>query len=96
MSETASRVAIGLAAHLGRGVQRVATDLIVGRMRALPRTVEELDAPLLSRIMGRAVTSVAVISGDVGTSARARLALTGDGVPDSVFVKIPPERSPPA
>jgi Phosphotransferase enzyme family len=35
------------------------------------------------------VTSVSVIGGDAGTSSRARLALTGDGVPDSVFVKMP-------
>ena len=32
--------------------------------------------------MGRTVTSVSVIGGDAGTSSRARLALTGDGVPD--------------
>jgi hypothetical protein len=89
VSETASRAAVGLAAHLGRGVQRVATDLVVGRLRALPRRIDDLGAPLLSRIMGRAVTSVAVIGGDAGTSSRARLALTGDGVPDSVFVKMP-------
>jgi hypothetical protein len=41
--------------------------------------------------MGRSVTSVAVIGGDAGTSSRARLKLTGDGVPDSVFVKMPAE-----
>jgi thiamine kinase-like enzyme len=37
------------------------------------------------------VTSVSVISGDSGTSSRARLALTGDGIPESVFVKMPAE-----
>ncbi len=41
--------------------------------------------------MGRTVTSVSVIGGDAGTSSRARLALTGDGVPESVFVKMPAE-----
>ena len=41
--------------------------------------------------MGRTVTSVVVIGGDAGTSSRARLALTGDGVPASVFVKMPAE-----
>ena len=41
--------------------------------------------------MGRTVTSVSVIGGDAGTSSRARLALTGDGVPTSVFVKMPAE-----
>jgi hypothetical protein len=80
-----------LAAHLGRGVQRVATDLVVGRARSLPRTIGDLDAPFLSRLIGAAVTSVSVIGGDAGTSSRARLALTGEGVPESVFVKMPAE-----
>ncbi len=82
---------VGLASHLGRGVQRIATDAIVGRIRSLPRTNGDLDATALSQIMGRTVTSVAVIGGDAGTSSRARLALTGDSVPDSVFVKMPAE-----
>jgi hypothetical protein len=82
---------IGLASHLGRGVQRIATDAIIGRVRSLPRTIGDLDATALSQIMGRTVTSVAVIGGDAGTSSRARLALTGDGVPESVFVKMPAE-----
>jgi hypothetical protein len=89
VAETASRV--GLAAHLGRGVQRVATDLVVGRARSLPRTIGDLDARFLSQLMGVAVTSVSVIGGDAGTSSRARLAITGDGVPDSVFVKMSAE-----
>ena len=93
MPQTASRIgpAIGLAAHLGRGLQRVATDLTFGRARALPRTVGDLDAEYMSTIMAATVTSVSVIGGDAGTSSRARLALTGDGVPDSVFVKMPAE-----
>jgi hypothetical protein len=82
---------VGLASHLGRGVQRIATDAIVGRVRSLPRTVDDLDAAYLSQIMGRTVTSVAVIGGDAGTTSRARLALTGDGVPETVFVKMPGE-----
>jgi len=82
---------VGLASHLGRGVQRIATDAIVGRVRSLPRTIGDLDATALSQIMGRTVTSVAVIGGDAGTSSRARLVLTGDGVPESVFVKMPAE-----
>ena len=93
MAETAGRVGpvVGLAAHLGRGVQRVATDLVVGRMRSLPRTIGDLDAASLSQIMGATVTSVSVIGGDAGTSSRARLALTGEGVPASVFVKMAAE-----
>lgn len=81
----------GLAAHLGRGAQRVLADATLGRVRTFPRAVGDLDATTLSRIMGRPVTSVAVLDGDAGTSSRARLALTGDGVPDSVFVKMPAE-----
>ena len=81
----------GLVAHLGRGVQRIATDAVVGRVRALPRSVGELDAGYLSGLLGRPVTSVAVLDGDAGTSSRARLKLTGDGVPETVFVKMPAE-----
>ena len=93
MPQTGSRVgpAIGLAAHLGRCLQRVTTDLALGRMRSLPRTIADLDARFLSRVMGATVASASVLDGDAGTSSRARLALTGDGVPDSVFVKMPAE-----
>ncbi|OBB07512.1 phosphotransferase [Mycobacteriaceae bacterium 1482268.1] len=90
MAETASRF-VAFAAHLGRGIQRVATDLAVGRIASLPRGVDDLDAPFLSRLLGARVTSVSVIAGDAGTSSRARLALTGDAVPASVFVKMPAE-----
>jgi hypothetical protein len=82
---------LGLAAHLGRGMQRVATDAVIGRLRSLPRSINDLDAQALSAIMGRRVTSVSIIGGDAGTSSRARLALTGDDVPASVFVKMPAE-----
>ncbi|MCK0177413.1 phosphotransferase [Mycobacterium sp. 852013-51886_SCH5428379] len=81
--------AADLAAHVGRGVQRILTDATLGRMRSMPRTPAELDAPALSRIMGRTVTTVTVIGGDAGTSSRARLALTGPDVPATVFVKLP-------
>ena len=93
MARIADRVPpmLSVVAHLGRGVQRVATDATIGRFRSLPRTVGDLDAAFLSQLMGRAVTSVSVIDGDAGTSSRARLALTGDGVPDSVFVKMAAE-----
>ena len=83
--------AVSLAAHLGRGMQRVATDAVAGRVRSLPRTVEDLDATFLSRIMNRTVQSVTVLGGDAGTSSRARLGLIGDHVPDSIFVKMPAE-----
>jgi hypothetical protein len=83
--------ALSLAAHLGRGFQRVATDAVIGRARSIPSQIEGLDAAFLSRIMDRPVSSVSVIGGDAGTSSRARLALTGDDVPDTVFVKMPAE-----
>jgi hypothetical protein len=82
---------LGLAAHLGRGMQRVATDAVIGRLRSLPRSIDDLGAQALSAIMGRHVASISIVGGDAGTSSRARLALTGDGVPDSVFVKMPAE-----
>jgi 4-hydroxybenzoate polyprenyltransferase len=59
---------VGLASHLGRGVQRIATDAILGRVRSLPRTIGDLDATALSQIMGRTVTSVAVTGGNFSTS----------------------------
>ena len=93
MSSLTRRVTpvLGLTAHLGRGVQRIATDAAVGRMRALPRQIGDLDAVFLSGLLDGRVDSVAVIGGDAGTSSRARLALTGTDVPTSVFVKMPAE-----
>jgi Ser/Thr protein kinase RdoA (MazF antagonist) len=79
---------IGLAAHLGRGVGRVATDAVLGSRAGLPRTVDGLDTDVLSGVMGTTVRSVRVLGNDAGTSSRARLALTGDGVPESAFVKL--------
>ena len=79
---------MGLAAHLGRGVGRVAADAVVGGRLGLPRTVEDIDAAVLSNIMGTTVRSVRVLGSDAGTSSRARLVLTGKDVPESVFVKI--------
>jgi Ser/Thr protein kinase RdoA (MazF antagonist) len=66
----------------------VTTDAVVGSRAGLPRKVDELDGAVLSTAMGTTVSSVSVLGSDAGTSSRARLALTGDGVPESVFVKI--------
>jgi hypothetical protein len=79
---------LGLAAHLGRGAGRVATDAAIGGRFGLPRTVEGIDPTVLSRIMGTTVRSIRVLSRDAGTSSRGRLVLTGKNVPDSVFVKV--------
>src|SRR5688500_13126178 len=81
----------GLAAHLGRGMQRIATDAVVGRVRSIPRHTSALDAVYLSALLGRDVTSVSLLDGDAGTSSRSRLALTCVDVPASVFVKRPAE-----
>ncbi len=79
---------LGLAAHLGRGVGRVATDAVVGGRFGLPRTVEDIDPAVLSQVMGTTVRSIRVLSRDAGTSSRGRLVLTGKNVPESVFVKV--------
>ena len=78
----------GLAAQFGRGFQRLATDAIVGNTRSFPRRVGDLDAGALSKLMGRTVASVAIRDGSAGTTSRARLTLTGDDGPESVFVKM--------
>ena len=83
--------AVGLAAHLSRGMGRIATDAVAGRLRPMPRTVADLDVRAMSKLIGRTVTSVRVLGGDAGTSSRARLALTGTDIPASVFVKMAAE-----
>lgn len=83
--------AVGLAAHLSRGMGRIATDAVAGRLRPMPRTVADLDVRAMSKLIGRTVTSVRVLGGDAGTSSRAHLALTGTDVPASVFVKMAAE-----
>jgi Ser/Thr protein kinase RdoA (MazF antagonist) len=80
--------ALRLGAQLGHGVQRLATDSVLRGLRAFPRRVDDLTAAALSRIMGRDVESVSLLDGEAGTSSRARLALTGRDVPESVFVKL--------
>ncbi|SPM36467.1 phosphotransferase [Mycobacterium rhizamassiliense] len=79
---------VGLAGHLGNGVRRVTTDALLGSRAGLPRSVGDIDASVLSKVMGREVRSVRVLSSDAGTSSRARLVLTGNRVPESVFVKV--------
>jgi Phosphotransferase enzyme family len=79
---------LGVAAHLGRGIQRVTTDAVLRGARDFPRRAQDLDPKVLSRIMGRDISSVAVIDGTAGTSSRARLALTGSDIPATVFVKM--------
>ena len=65
------------------------TDAVAGSVSALPRTPDRIDVGLLTRLLGTPVQTVTVLSGDAGTSSRARLRLTGDGVPTTVFAKLP-------
>lgn len=82
--------AVGLTAHLGRGIQRIIAQPLIGWARPLPRRTDDLDATTLTQLLGRRVTSATRVGGDDGTSSRVRLALTGDDdVPASVFVKMP-------
>ncbi|OBA60571.1 phosphotransferase [Mycobacterium sp. 1100029.7] len=83
-----ARSVVGLAAHLGRGVGRVTADAVVGSRAGLPRTVADLNTAVLSRVLGRTVKSMRVLKSDSGTSSRAQLVLTGNDVPESVFVKL--------
>jgi hypothetical protein len=80
---------IGLAAHLGRGFGRVAADAVVGGRLGLPRTVEDIDAAVLSNILGTTVRSVRVLGSDAGTSSRARLVLTGKMYPSRCSSRSP-------
>lgn len=80
--------AVRLGAHMGHGVGRLAMDAALGRARSFPRRVADLGPEVLSKVMGRTVESVTVLEGEAGTSSRARLALSGRDVPESVFVKL--------
>lgn len=80
--------AVRLGAHVGHGVGRLAVDAALGRARSFPRRVADLGPEVLSKVMRRTVDSVTVLEGEAGTSSRARLALSGRDVPESVFVKL--------
>ncbi|MFN8033142.1 MAG: phosphotransferase [Mycobacterium sp.] len=75
-------------AHVGRGVRRLTADAVLGARRRFPRRVEDLTPEYLSAVIGAQVSSISPLDATAGTSTRARLALTGDGVPESVFVKM--------
>jgi hypothetical protein len=62
------------------------------RVGALPRTPTDITPAWLSQLLGRRVDAIAVCDQEHGTTTRARLALTGDGVPETVFVKTTPTR----
>ena len=62
------------------------------RAGAVPRTPTDITATWLSGLLGRRVDEITVGDEEHGTATRARLALTGDGVPATVFVKTTPTR----
>ena len=72
---------------MAREGARLAYDRATSR-RGVPSTVDQLDARYLGMLLGRRVTDVDVIDGTEGTTDRVRLALRGDDVPETVFVKM--------
>lgn len=59
----------------------------------MPRTPSDITAVWVSELLGRRVDEIAVCDEEQGAARRARLALTGDGVPATVFVKTTPART---
>lgn len=82
------RSVLRFGAHVGRGAPRLAADTALAGRRRFPRRVEDLTPENLSAIIGRRVSTLRPLDATAGTSSRTRLALTGDGVPESVFVKM--------
>ena len=63
---------------------------MTGRL-PLPTEIEDLTADWFSKALTREVTEATVVDRSSGTTGRARVVLRGDaGVPESVFVKLPP------
>jgi hypothetical protein len=76
-----------------RHLATVAAQAVRDRRRPVgdvPARVDQLDAALLSNLLGSRVESVTRTGGSEGTTDRAVLALTGDDVPASVFAKTAP------
>ena len=82
------RSVLRFGAHVGRGVRRLTADAALGGRRRFPRRIEDLTPGGLSALIGGSVAAITPLDATAGTSSRARLALTGDGVPESVFVKM--------
>lgn len=73
-------------ARVATEVGRAAVDT-VRRRGGLPRHAAGLGPADLTRLLGRTVTRVEALDGTSGTTDRTRLALQGDDVPATVFVK---------
>lgn len=77
----------GVVGRVGVEVSRLAYDRAVRRPR-IPSSVAGVDAAVLTRLLGLPVTDIHLLGATEGTTGRARIALTGDGAPASVFVKM--------
>ena len=58
----------------------------------MPRTPSDITPAWLSELLGRRVDEIAVCDEEHGTATRARLTLSGNDVPATVFVKTTPTR----
>ncbi len=81
------RAAATIAGLIARELGRLAYDRAV-RRTGIPATVEDLDAAYLGAVLGRRVDDMEVLDGTEGTTDRVRVALRGDGVPATAFVKM--------
>lgn len=57
---------------------------------SIPGSVDEVTAPWLSEAIGVEVSSVTVIDAHSGTTGRAKVAVEGDGLPETLFIKLQP------
>jgi aminoglycoside phosphotransferase (APT) family kinase protein len=75
---------------LSQEMIRLAHDRL-DRRAGLPRTLDDLTAPVVGELLSRSVRRVERLEETAGTTARARLEVEGDGTPPSVFVKLAPQ-----
>jgi aminoglycoside phosphotransferase (APT) family kinase protein len=74
---------------LGKDRGRMPHDRL-DRRTGLPRTLDDLSAPIVGELLGQSVWHVERLAETTGTTARARLRVEGAGAPPSVFVKLAP------
>jgi len=88
-----TRSALGSVAALAVETGRALADRL-DRRSPVPRTIDQVDAGYLRRLLGAPITQVDPSDRTVGTTDRARLRLAGtdDRIAPSVFVKIAPTR----
>jgi hypothetical protein len=84
---TPAAATAAVASRILREGARLAYDRAV-RRSGIPATVGDLDPAYLGAVLGRRVEAMDVIDGTEGTTDRVRVALQGDGVPATAFVKM--------